>query len=132
MNDIAHLQRRLLEAADVLRRLPVERPAGYRSNMPEPVHDPAEAYGWDGERPRPAKPTPEEISRLDEVLAWTAWLAPYERVVVWARAQGIPWRAICRRLNCSRPTATRIHRRALEAIIQQRKLRESSGKQRKN
>lgn len=97
----------LIEAADTLRRLPPDRPKGFKSTMPEPVRAVVEAYGYTPVRLRPSPAAADAIDRLDEVLGWMAWLSSDQVRVVWARAMGIRWRPICHRLGCCRTVAWR-------------------------
>lgn len=102
------VERMLLEAAETLRRLPLEKPRGYFSAMPTPVRNIHEAYGWEAARLRPPPPSAAAIDRLDQVLSWMGWLSEDQVRVVWARACGVPWRPVCRRLGCGRTKAWRI------------------------
>lgn len=95
----------LAEAADTLRRLPGERPRGYFSTMPTPLREVVEAVAGDPGAPRRPPPSAAAISRLDQVLAWHGWLSEVQWRVVWARATGVPWRPLCRRLGCGRTKA---------------------------
>lgn len=99
------VEERLREAAATLRHLPADRPRGFRSAMPAPVRSAQEAYGWHETRVRPAPPSPGAVDRLDEVLGWMGWLDEDQIRVLWARANGVPWRPICRRLGCGRTKA---------------------------
>jgi hypothetical protein len=91
----------LAEAADVLDRLPEPKLRGFYSLLPLLPDGPA----GDGARERPAAPAPETIDRMDEALGWLMWLEPEERRLVWARAQGLPWKRVTRRLGIGRTTA---------------------------
>ncbi len=99
------LEAMLVEAADTLRRLPSARPRGYFTTMPTPLRDVVEAVAGDGGAPRRPPPSAAAISRLDQVLCWHPWLSESQWRVVWARAAGVPWRPLCRRLGCGRTKA---------------------------
>lgn len=106
----------LCEAADTLRRLPGHRPKGFFSTMPTPVRSLQELL--DAE-PAPSSRLPAgaaAIDRLDQVLTWSRWLDEEQTRVVWARALGVPWRPLCRRLGCGRTKAWRIWVTALVVI----------------
>jgi hypothetical protein len=94
-----HVAERLAEAAEVLDRLPEGRSLGLYSLWPL-LPD-----GGDAARTRPAAPSPEAIDRMEEALAWLAWLEPAERRLVWLRAAGLPWKRITHRLGIGRTTA---------------------------
>jgi hypothetical protein len=55
------------EAAWVARRLPARgaRPAGYKTDWPDVVHDKWAAYGWEAARSAPERPTARQIDLLD-------------------------------------------------------------------
>jgi hypothetical protein len=89
---------RLVEAADVLARLPEERVRGFYGLWPKLI-------GVPGRPTRPAAAAPEAIDRMDEALGWLLWLDPEERRLVWLRAEGLPWKWITRRLGIGRTTA---------------------------
>ena len=92
---------RLVEAADVLDRLPEPRMRGFYSLLPLLP----DATAGDGARTRPAAPAPEAIDRMDEALRWLCWLDDEERRLVWLRAEGLPWKRITHRLAIGRTTA---------------------------
>ena len=89
---------RFEEAADVMARLPNERVPGLYGLWPRIVS----ATVTSG---RPAAPSPEAIDRMDEVVGWLCWLEPEERMLVWLRAERLPWKWITRRLGIGRTTA---------------------------
>jgi uncharacterized protein DUF6362 len=89
---------RLVEAADVLARLPEEQARGFYDLWPKILGGPCTGPGR-------AAAAPEAIDRMDEALAWLAWLDPEERRLVWSRAEGMPWKWITRRLGVGRTTA---------------------------
>ena len=94
--DIEDTKLRLVEAADALRRLSMNgmKPTGLRSQWPDVVHRFEEAYGWTATRMRPPRPSPSEITRMDEAIGWLLWLEGEERKLVWARSAGLSWRRI--------------------------------------
>ena len=90
---------RLAEAVEVLAQLPESRPRGYFSLWPLA---PDNAHR---DRAQLPSPLPEAIDRLDEALGWLCWLEPEERMLVWLRAERLPWKWITRRLGIGRTTA---------------------------
>ena len=91
------LRQRLQEAAYVLRRMPMPRhgkPAGLQAAWPEIVQE-WTAYGWSLARSPRLPPTPDEISRLDQVLGWLWLLTEDQRMILWARANRWTWSRIC-------------------------------------
>lgn len=97
---------RLIEAADVLKRLPEERVQGYFSTWPQALYEFSDLVGQDSALARPA-PSSASITRMEETLTWIAWLEQEDRKLVWARAEGTPWKPICWRFGISRATASR-------------------------
>lgn len=109
---------RYFEAVETLKFLPGDWPRRYFSAMPRFKSE----FDRDGaredlEQSVRAVAGPAAIARLDEVLAWTLWLDGRERIVVWAKAQRAPNRAIQRKIGRGRHTIRRIHLRAMEKII---------------
>ncbi len=94
--DLENTKTRLIEAADALRRLSMLgiKPGGLRAQWPDVVHRVEEAYGWTAARMRPPRPSPAQITRMDEALRWLLWLDVDQRKVVWARCIGLSWRRI--------------------------------------
>ena len=89
---------RLAEAVDVLARLPQERARGLYDLWPRII-------GASCASARLAAASPEAIDRMDEALGWLMWLEPEERLLVWLRAEGLPWKRITHRLGIGRTTA---------------------------
>jgi hypothetical protein len=89
---------RLVEAADVLARLPEQRLRGVYDLWPRIVGAPVASS-------TPAAPAPEAIDRMEETLGWLSWLDVEERRLVWLRAEGLPWKRITHRLAIGRTTA---------------------------
>ena len=71
---------RLEEAGRTLLALPNRgcMPAGMGAAWPDVVHAAVEAYGYDPEQIRPAVPSAEKITRMDEVWRWLV-LIPLDR-----------------------------------------------------
>ena len=99
------VEERLVEAADVLKRLPEVRVQGYFSTWPPIVREAAEAYGWDTTHVCLGPPSPAAIDRMDEALEWLRWLDPEDARIVWLRASGERWKAICWKVGLQRATA---------------------------
>jgi hypothetical protein len=98
------VEERLSEAAFVLKRLPAERSRGYFNVWPQIVHDFADKVG---QEPRPMRvlPSPAAISRMEETLSWTVGLDPIDGKIVWMRAHGERWKAICWSVGMQRSAA---------------------------
>jgi hypothetical protein len=114
------VRERLEEAARTLRALPAkDRPKGYDTAWPDVVRQAAEAYGWDAAVPPRITPSAAEIGRMEECFAWLSWLEPRDRQIVWLRAAGVRWRAICVRVGYARTHAWRRQVAALKRIAEQ-------------
>lgn len=127
---------RLQEAARTLRNLPGAGcfPGGNRAAWPPVVQDMLEALqgsigdddftdrrrSLENSRNRVrSRPTPQAISRLDETLAWLAWIPDRRHVrVLWARATGIKTGRLARELQVNRDTVRVWGRYALDRIVQ--------------
>jgi hypothetical protein len=98
------VEERLTEAAFVLKRLPADRRRGYFNVWPQIVHDFADKVG---QEPRPMRvlPSPAAISRMEETLSWTVGLDPIDGKIVWMRAHGERWKAICWSVGMQRSAA---------------------------
>jgi hypothetical protein len=99
------VEERIVEAADVLRRLPEERVRGYFGVWPEVVHDFADKVGQEPQPMRRPPPSAGAISRMDETLPWLGWIDPVDAKIIWLRASGKPWKTICWTVGLQRSTA---------------------------
>ena len=62
------------------------------------------------QQPEPMRlppPSPAAVSRMEEALAWLRWLKPEHAKLIWARADGTPWKLICWRFGIARAMAHR-------------------------
>lgn len=84
------LRRRLEDSANTLRSLPLGKgargPAGFRSNMPDPIREATEAYNYHRVGLARVVPSAADIGRMDEALGWVSrWWSHAE-----LRASGLP------------------------------------------
>lgn len=89
--------RRMVEAADTLRRLPRVELRNRMTAWPDVAQDSARywiAYGKEPAVARPAAPSPVAIREMDEVLGWMLLLSGADRKLAWARASGFTWRKL--------------------------------------
>jgi hypothetical protein len=115
---IEAVEHRFHEAAATSFRLPAARVAGYVTLWPEIARQPWEGYA-DERIVLHFPATPAAVDRLAETTQWLQWLSVEQRMLVWARARYVPWRAICKEAHCSKPTAWRRWRHALALIVVQ-------------
>jgi hypothetical protein len=110
------IEERLVEAANVMRRLPPVKVQGYYSLWPRYRYEFADLVGQDPPKTRLPPPSPDAITRMDETMEWLRWLEPEDAKLVWARAERTPWKGICVQLGMSRATAHRHWQYALVLI----------------
>ena len=101
----ALVEERLVEAADVLKRLPEVKVRGYFNTWPQMVHEFADLVGQEPRRLRRPPPTSAAISRMEETLGWTVGLDPIDGKIVWLRASGERWKSICWTVGLQRSAA---------------------------
>ena len=111
------VEERLLEAADVMRRLPEVRVQGYYSLWPAMAVEFADLVGQEAPRLKRPPPMADAITRMETALTWLRWLEPEDAKLVWARADGARWKAICWRFGIARATANRRWEYALSVIV---------------
>lgn len=118
----------LKEAMQTTRMMHVKNlwPAGYQSNMPEPIREAVEAYGW-GEVAVRRQPTLEEISRMDHCMP--EWLAMvddhrHRRALIGA-AMGLDLRVIGRFCGCSHTTARTWYKLAIACVTERLNQRQA-------
>ena len=122
------VEQRLVEAADVMRRLPSVRVPGYFNTWPKMVVEFADRVGQQPEPMRLPPPSPSAISRMEEALLWLRWLELVDAKLVWARADRTPWKAICWRFGIARATANRRYEYGLSVISWRLNGRRGPGK----
>jgi len=110
------VESRLEEAAQVIRRLPAVRVPGYFNTWPTMVVEFADRVGRQPERMRLPPPSTDAITRMEQSLEWLRWLHGEDAKLIWARADGTPWKHICCRFGIARATANRRYQYALALI----------------
>lgn len=121
--------RRLQEAGAALLALPTTGwSTRLRSAALEPVHSAAEAYGWTARQVRPAIPSAEQITQMDEAMGWLQ-LIPQDRFVlrrvVGARSLVHPiterhlfsWRRLGTALGADHKAVQRWHAQGIDCIV---------------
>jgi hypothetical protein len=107
------IEERFVEAADVMKRLPDVRVPGYYNIWPKILCEFADLVGQEPLRLRRPPPAPDAISRMEETLEWMQWLETMDAKIVWLRANGERWKAICYRVGLARAAANEHWRYAL-------------------
>ena len=80
---------------------------GYFSTWPEIQRRFGDLVGAEPVPMRRPLPSPAAISRMEEAITWNRFLERDDAHLMWARAEGMPWKHLCHRFGISRPTATR-------------------------
>jgi hypothetical protein len=111
------VEERFVEAAAVMKRLPEVRVPGYFNTWPKMVVEFADRVGQQPEPMRLPQPSPDAISRMEEALGWLHWLEPIDAKIVWLRAAGEPWKAICWKVGLVRSAAHQHRQYALSVIV---------------
>ena len=81
------------QAVRTLRLLPKVQLHGALTYWPPVIQSYWDAYGAEPERMH-LRPTPQQISQLDQVCEWLTWLDTISARIVWARARRQSWRKI--------------------------------------
>ena len=106
-------------AADTLHRLPRmgdEKPAGLRSAWPEMLRASHMAV-CGTRRSGIARPSPAEITNMEEMIALLWSVTARQRQLLWARACRVRWAALQTRYRRSRTTLNRDYWAALLAMV---------------
>jgi len=99
------VEERLAEAADVLKRLPPVKVQGYYSLWPRYIYEFADLVGQEPPQLRLPPPSAASITRMDEAMEWLKWLEADDVRIVWMRASGKRWKAVCRAVGLARAAA---------------------------
>ena len=110
------VEERLIEAADVMKRLPNVRVAGFFSTWPAKRQEFSDLVGQEPQPMRRPAPARDAIDRTEVALPWLQWLEAEDAKLVWMRAEGTPWKAVCWRFGIARLTAHRRYAYALSLI----------------
>lgn len=110
-----HIALRFEECVSTLRKLPGERSLGYVSYWPEIKYDRRELARQEVQ-PIRLRPTPDQITRMEETLSWITYVNHGERNLIWLRAYRTPWRVISRETGFPRTSAQRYWQGALIKI----------------
>jgi len=112
----ALVEHRLIEAADVMKRLPPVRVQGYISSWPAILPEFSDLVGQEPTLPRCLAPAANAVTRMDQTLEWLRWLEVEDAKLVWSRAEGKPWKVLACRFGLSVRTAQRRRDYALNLI----------------
>jgi uncharacterized protein DUF6362 len=96
------VEERLVEAADILRRLPEQQIHGYFNTWPKMVYEFGDLIGLEMPRLKRSWPAPDAISRMEATLTWTIGLDQVDAKIVWLRASGVRWKIVCGNVGLAR------------------------------
>ena len=113
---LEEVETRLEDAAQVIHRLPPVSVPGYFNSWPSIMNEFSDLVGQKGQPMRLPPPSTAAITRMEETLGWLRWLEGEDAKLVWARADGKPWKAICWRFGIARATAHRRWQYGLSVI----------------
>jgi len=105
---VALVERRLDDAAQVMRRLPPFACPATSNTWPSMMVEFADCVGRETRPMRLPPPSTAAITRMEEALGWLRWLESADAKLVWARSDRTPWKAICWRFGIGRATAHRL------------------------
>lgn len=94
-------------AAETLRRMPSAKIQGYICLWPHYDYSFGDKLGQEQPSKNFRKATPREITRMEETFGWWRFVDRGEFEILWMRASGKSWKAVCAYAGCSRTTATR-------------------------
>lgn len=100
MTDALAVFEKIERAAKTLRKMPPVAVKEKFCNWPEIIRSFYECYGWNDPDPPRLRPTAKQISEMDQVILWMAWLTQHPgfgkkyTMVIWARACRVPWKKI--------------------------------------
>jgi hypothetical protein len=120
MPDAVEVVEQIERAVRTLRKLPPVAVKSRFCNWPDIVQNFMDAYGYSDPIPPKIVPTARQLTQMDEVIRWLAWLSrfgeEYPRIV-WSRAAGASWRGIAGRVGLSPPTCKERFRVGVYAIV---------------
>lgn len=111
------VEERMEEAADVLARLPDRKVQGHFCNWPPILREYWESFGWQEASMRRPQPSAAAIDRMDETMTWLAWVDPVDAKVIWLRASGHRWKAVCWKTGLARTAANQHWMYGLYVIV---------------
>jgi hypothetical protein len=99
------VEERFVDAADVMKRLPNVCVPGHFNTWPRSLIEFSDLVNQEPPRTTRVRPSAEAISHMEETLGWLKWLEPTDRKVLWLRASGERWKAVCRKVGLKRAAA---------------------------
>ena len=119
-DDMAYALWRVKCAVRTLRRVPVRDRASRTTMWPDIVRDFWDCYGYNDPTPPRLVPTAVQITEMDEVLGWLAWLGrhgePGAVRILWAKAEDYSDRRVARMVGLSPHTVKARYYQALYAL----------------
>ena len=120
MQDAIEVFEQIRRATRTIRKLPRVTVRSKFCNWPEIIRSFYECYGYNDPDPPRLAPTPRQITQMDQVISWLAWLSQYGEEcprIIWARAENRSWRHIATVAGLSKDTCRERFRVGLHAIF---------------
>lgn len=111
--DVAYAFERAIRT---LKLLPGEKVRGYRTLWPDINYTEAEILQQTASRHLKLRPKAEDVTNLEKVLEWITWVDVDDRKIIWARANRLPWKVVCRQIGFERTRAWELWRTSLNKI----------------
>jgi hypothetical protein len=99
------VEERFVDAADVMKRLPNVCVPGHFNTWPRALIEFSDLVSQAPPSTTRVRPSAEAIGRMEETLEWLKWLEPTDRKVLWLRASGERWKAVCLKVGLKRAAA---------------------------
>ena len=113
--DVAYAFERAIRT---LKLLPAEKIQGYKTLWPDIQYTEQEILQQTASRHLKLRPKTEDVTNLDNVLEWIALVDIEERKLIWARANRLPWKVICRQAGFERTRTWEMWRASLSKIAE--------------
>ncbi len=116
------IEGRILTALKTLRALPdpdarvLAQFKGQSVSWPEVVREQGQAYGYGEVRAQPFRPSPKDVSRMLDDLAWPQGIDKPLFRILWWRSHDAPFSIIAARIGRSPETARRRYREAIMEV----------------
>ncbi|OWK39534.1 DUF6362 family protein [Fimbriiglobus ruber] len=120
MLDAVEVFEQIERATRTLKKLPRVGVKSRFCNWPEVIQNFMDAYGYTDPVPPKIVPTARQLTEMDQVIRWLAWLSSFGEEyprIVWSRAAGASWRGIAGRVGLSPPTCKERFRIGVCAIM---------------
>lgn len=131
MQTVTEVFEQIQRSVRTLRKLPPVSVKNRFCNWPDIIRSFYECYGWNDPDPPKIVPTARQLTELDQVISWLAWLSKYGEEgeyakIIWARAERRSWRHIGTVVGLSKDTCRerfRVGMYALHHALNERQIK---------